>query len=122
MADFTHNEKCAMIVALTQIGAIQDSRKEARTRIMLRFQDMLGIDMFDLMEYSNTKVKEMGPTLSSLSNDKKKQFVRMMLALILEDGKMVPAEQQALTTLLTAFQIPINLAKDIMEEVVGRKL
>ena len=64
----------------------------------------------------------MGPTLSSLSNDKKKQFVRMMLALILEDGKMVPAEQQALTTLLTAFQIPINLAKDIMEEVVGRKL
>lgn len=89
---------------------------------MLRFQDMLGIDMFDMMEYSNTKVKEMGPTLSSMSNEKKKQFVRMMLALILEDGKMVPAEQQALVTLLTAFQIPVNLAKEIMEEVAGRKL
>ena len=122
MAIFSHEEKCAMIIALTQIGTIDDSRKEARTRIMLRFQDMLSIDMFDTIEYSNVKSNEVCSTIAAMSVEKKKQFVRMMLALILEDGKMVPTEQDAFSTLIVACQIPFDIVKGVMEEMVRRKL
>lgn len=116
MTNYTKNEKCAIILALTHIGAIQDDRKYARTSVMLRFQDMLGIDNFELIEYSNTKSSECFPTLKAMSNEKKKHFVMMMLGLIYEDGKVVDSETKALTTLCMACDIPIDLVKEVMTE------
>ena len=82
MVNYTKDEKCAIVLALTHIGAIQDERKYARTSIMLRFQEMLGIDNFELIEYSNTKSSKCFPTLKAMSNEKKKHFVLMRLGLI----------------------------------------
>lgn len=120
--EFTHDEKCAMIIAITHLGAIDDSRKEARTRIMLRYQDMLGIDNFEMFEYSNSKQDEILPTLQAMSNEKKKCYVQMMLALMIEDGQIVESERKAFMTLIAACRIPDNVVKEAMEGALGRKL
>lgn len=119
---FTHDEKCAMIIAITHIGAIDDSRKEARTRIMLRYQDMLGIDNFEMFEYSNSKKDEIFPTLQAMSIEKKKLFVQMMFQLMYEDRQIVDSELQAFVRLLRTCSIPDNVAKEAIQEATGRKL
>ena len=119
--NFTKDEKNAMIIAISQIGTIDDNRKYARTSIMLRFQDMLGIDNFEMIEYSNTKVDRMIPTLQAMSNEKKKFYVKMMLALMLEDGQLVDSERSAFETLVRVCQIPLNIVESALEEVTNNK-
>lgn len=121
MMNFTKDEKNAMIIAISQIGTIDDNRKYARTSIMLRFQDMLGIDNFEMIEYSNTKVDRMIPTLQAMSNEKKKFYVKMMLALMLEDGQLVDSERSAFETLVRVCQIPLNIVESALEEVTNNK-
>lgn len=122
MISFTNEEKCAMLVAITQIGSIQDSRKDARTVIMMRYQDMLGIGTFEMMEYTNTKLDNIMPTLQAMSSEKKKYYVQMMIALMIEDGQIVESERKAFMTLISACRIPENVVKEAMEETLGRKL
>ena len=119
--NFTKDEKCAMIIAITKIGAIDDVRKNARTSIMLRYQDMLGVDNFDMIEYSNTKISNVVPTLQAMSNEKKKFYVKMMLALMLEDGQIVDSERLAFETLVAACQIPLNVLESAIEEINKNK-
>lgn len=121
MMNFTKDEKCAMIIAITKIGAIDDTRKLARTSIMLRYQDMLGIDNFEMYEYSNTQITNLIPTLQAMSNEKKKFYVKMMLALMLEDGQIVDSERLAFETLVAACQIPLNVLESAIAEVTNKK-
>ncbi len=111
-----------MLVAITQIGSIQDSRKDARTVIMMRYQDMLGIGTFEMMEYTNTKLDNIMPTLQAMSSEKKKYYVQMMIALMIEYGQIVESERKAFMTLISACRIPENVVKEAMEETLGRKL
>ena len=72
MPYFTKDEKKAMMVLITQIGSIQDSRNEARTKIMMRYQDMLDVDTFEMMEYTKSEINNALPTIQAMSDDKKK--------------------------------------------------
>ena len=118
MPYFTKDEKKAMIVLITQIGSIQDSRNEARTKIMMRYQDMLDVDTFEMMEYTKSEINNALPTIQAMSDDKKKFYVRMMLALMIEDGRIVESEEQAFLTLVTACRIPNKLIKEAMKETL----
>lgn len=122
MTNFTHDEKCAMIIAISHIGTIDDSRKEARTRIMLRYQDMLGIDNFEMWEYANSKKDEIFPTLQTMSIEKKKLFVQMMFQLMYEDRQIVDSELQAFVRLIKTCNIPDDIAKEAIQEATGRTL
>ena len=118
MPYFTNDEKKAMMVLITQIGSIQDSRNEARTKIMMRYQDMLDVDTFEMMEYTKSEINNALPTIQAMSDDKKKFYVRMMLALMIEDGRIVESEEQAFLTLVTACRIPNKLIKEAMKETL----
>ena len=118
MPYFTKDEKKAMMVLITQIGSIQDSRNEARTKIMMRYQDMLDVDTFEMMEYTKQEINNALPTIQPMSDDKKKFYVRMMLALMIEDGRIVESEEQAFLTLVTACRIPNKLIKEAMKETL----
>ena len=118
MPYFTKDEKKAMMVLITQIGSIQDSRNEARTKIMMRYQDMLDVDTFEMMEYTKSEINNALPTIQAMSDDQKKFYVRMMLALMIEDGRIVESEEQAFLTLVTACRIPNKLIKEAMKETL----
>lgn len=118
MPYFTKDKKKAMMVLITQIGSIQDSRNEARTKIMMRYQDMLDVDTFEMMEYTKSEINNALPTIQAMSDDKKKFYVRMMLALMIEDGRIVESEEQAFLTLVTACRIPNKLIKEAMKETL----
>ena len=118
MPYFTKDEKKAMMVLITQIGSIQDSRNEARTKIMMRYQDMLDVDTFEMMEYTKSEINNALPTIQAMSDDKKKFYVRMMLALMIEAGRIVESEEQAFLTLVTACRIPNKLIKEAMKETL----
>ena len=117
MSNFIKDEKCAMIMGLATIGAIDDNRKYDRTKIMMRYQDMLGVDTFDFLEYSNTNSANFIPTLQAMSLEKKKIYVKMMLALMIEDGQIVDSEKVAFENLVIAAQIPFDIVKEALEEV-----
>ncbi len=120
MDSFTKDEKCAMIVTLTHIACCNNSRSNERTAIMLRYQNMIGIDNFDMLEYSNTKIKDAIPTLQAMSNEKKKYYVQMMLGLIMGNGQINDDERKGFISLVSACRIPNDVVKVAIEETIGK--
>ena len=121
MIYFSKDEKCAMIIGLTHICCSNESKGIARSTVMLRYQDMLGIDHFDTIEYSNTKNDQVLPTLKGMSNEKKKFYVQMMLALLLEGGQIDQHEFDSFFNLCGACDVPEHIVTEVIEARFGKR-
>lgn len=121
MIYFSKDEKCAMIIGLTHICCSNESKGIARSTVMLRYQDMLGIDHFDTLEFSNTKNDQVLPTLKGMSNEKKKFYVQMMLALLLEGGKIDNKEFESFLLLCVSCEVPNYIVKEVIEAKLGKR-
>lgn len=116
MGVFSKDEKCAMLLACSQLGAIQDERMEQRTILMMAFHRILGVSIEEFVNYSLVHMNDFVNILQKMDDYKKMKFTTLILALAFEDGKMTNEERDKMTSLFYACQISDSVMKMGMEE------